>query len=295
MKRYFVTHETSYSYGAPVDLGLHMLRMTPVSSDRQMLVEHNIKITPEPTRSVTFRDHFGNDMQHVALEAPHQSFSVILHATVDVAAIRDVTAISSPAWEDIRDQMQGDGFPMPAEVAEFAYASPLAPREEISTDYGQLSFPRALPIIRGLQDLTQRIYTDFTYAPGTTDISTPVPQIMASRSGVCQDFAHVMIACLRGIGLPARYVSGYLRTYPPEAPGGWRGADASHAWVSAWCGRDIGWLEFDPTNNLIVQDEHISLAYGRDFSDVTPLRGVILGGGQHTLSVAVKVVPLTEP
>ena len=294
MKRYFVTHETSYSYSTSVDLGLHMLRMTPVNSDRQTLIDHSIRITPEPTRSVTFRDHFGNDMQHVALEVPHQSFSVTLQATVDVAATEDVAVLVSPAWEIIRDQMQGDGFPMPAAVAEFAYASPLAPREALSTDYAIPSFPAAMPIVSGLQDLTQRIYTDFTYAPGTTDISTPVPEIMASRNGVCQDFAHVMIACLRGIGLPARYVSGYLRTYPPETQGGWRGADASHAWVSAWCGPDIGWLEFDPTNNLIVQDEHIALAYGRDFSDVTPLRGVILGGGQHALSVAVNVVPLSD-
>ena len=147
-------------------------------------------------------------------------------------------------------------------------------------------------VVEGVRDLTTRIRRDFAYVPGSTDISTPVAQVMRIRKGVCQDFAHVMIAGLRGLGLPARYASGYLRTYAPAGTAERRGADASHAWVSVWCGDRIGWIDLDPTNDLVVRDEHIVVAYGRDFSDVTPLRGVILGGGQHRLDVAVTVTPL---
>jgi transglutaminase-like putative cysteine protease len=293
MRRYTLRHETHYRYGAAVDLGLHQLRLTPVNIGRQTLLQHALEITPEPDSLMKFRDHFGNEVHSASIESRHQAFSAVLQAVIDVAAREDAVP-DGPAWETIREQMRQDGFPTPAEAAEFTYASPLAQESDAATAYVGESFAAGTPVVVALRDLLARMHADFAYTPGATDVTTAVAQVMESRAGVCQDFAHVMIAGLRGIGLPARYVSGYLRTYPPESGASLQGADASHAWVSVWCGTEIGWLDCDPTNDLIVGDEHIAVAYGRDFSDVTPLRGVILGGGQHSLSVAVSVTEETQ-
>ena len=295
MRRYAVRHATLYQYSAPVDLGLHQLRLTPFAIGRQSVVNHTIEIVPEPESLVEFTDHFGNGVQSATIESRHQEFSVVLQATIEIADADGSPLADGPAWETIRAAMQGDGFPEPPEIAEFTYASPLAQHDEGATAYAAQSFPSGALMVPALRDLLARMRADFAYTPGVTDITTSVAQVMQSRAGVCQDFAHVMIAGLRGLGLPARYVSGYLRTYPPEDGTALQGADASHAWVSVWCGAEIGWIDCDPTNNLIVNDEHIAVAYGRDFSDVTPLRGVILGGGQHNLSVAVTVLDETPP
>jgi transglutaminase-like putative cysteine protease len=288
MRRYTVRHETHYKYGAPVDLGLHQLRLTPVHLGRQSLVQHGVEISPAPDTLSEFTDHFGNGVHSASIETRHDAFSVVLQATVEIAD--PVAALADgPAWETVRAAMQGDGFPAPPDVAEFTYPSPLAQANADATAYVAQSFPAGALMVPALRDLLARIHADFAYTPGVTDVNTSVGEVMSSRAGVCQDFAHVMIAGLRGIGLPARYVSGYLKTYPPESGERLQGADASHAWVSVWCGAEAGWIDCDPTNNLIVGDEHIAVAYGRDFSDVTPLRGVILGGGAHSLSVAVTV------
>ncbi len=289
MIRYVVRHETTYAYGAPVDLGLHMLRMTPTESTNQKLIAHALDMTPTPHHTDTFQDHFGNGVHQVSVQTSHDSFSVVLHATVEVKPPAWTKPPPGSAWEDVRASMRQDGLPTPPEVAEFIAPSPLAPRENAATDYARVSFPENQSIVTGAMDLIARFRRDFAYAPGVTDVSTSVAEVMTSRSGVCQDFAHAMISGLRGLGLPARYVSGYLHT---RAAGPLLGADASHAWVSLWCGEDLGWLEFDPTNNIAVRDEHIAVAYGRDYSDVTPMRGVILGGGRHVLSVAVSVEPV---
>jgi transglutaminase-like putative cysteine protease len=188
--------------------------------------------------------------------------------------------------------MWGDGFPVPSQIAEFAYSSPLAPIEDEATAYAAESFERGRPVARCVRDLAARIHRDFRYEPNSTTVATKVADVLAMRCGVCQDFAHLMISGLRGLGLPARYVSGYLHTRPADPAAERLGAEASHAWVSAWCGEALGWLGIDPTNDLVVADEHVAVAHGRDFSDATPLRGVILGGGAHTLSVAVEVKAL---
>jgi len=295
MRRYAVRHETHYEYGAAVDLGLHQLRLTPLVTERQTLLQHALEITPQPDSLTQFRDHFGNDVHSASIESRHAVFTVVLQATVEIADARMDAVPDGPAWETIRDSMQGDGYPTPADVAEFTYPSPLAQQNDAAIAYVQESFTEGVPIVIALRHLLARMHADFAYTPGVTDVTTSVSQVMDSRAGVCQDFAHAMISGLRGLDLPARYVSGYLKTYPPESGGGLQGADASHAWVSVWCGPEIGWLDCDPTNNLIVRDEHIAVAYGRDFSDVTPLRGVILGGGQHSLTVAVSVNEVTEP
>jgi transglutaminase-like putative cysteine protease len=295
MTRYAVRHETRYAYGSTVDLGLHLLRLTPLGEGRQALLDYTLNIVPEPSRNVAFRDHFGNAVHHIAIERAHDAFSVVLDATVDVQPGVNGNLGEGPAWEMLRDGVRNDGFPDFPDVAEFAYDSPLATATQEATSFAARCFPAGRPIVTGLRDLTNRIRRDFAYVPGSTDISTPIAEVMRHKRGVCQDFAHVMIAGLRGIGLPARYASGYIRTYPAAGAAEHRGADASHAWVSAWCGQEIGWIDFDPTNDLIVSDEHIAVAYGRDFADVTPLRGVILGGGAHGLEVSVTVTPLDRP
>jgi transglutaminase-like putative cysteine protease len=289
MSRYEVTHETKYAYGAPVDLGQHLLRMTPLDRPLQKLIVHTLEMTPKPHNVGTFLDHFGNGVHYMAVEAPHDSFTVTLKATVEIKAPPWSEPPAGPAWEDVREAMREDGFPSPTDVAEFIEASPLAATDSAATDYARVSFPEKQPVVTGALDLIKRFRTDFEYSPGVTTISTPVAEVMSHRSGVCQDFAHAMISGLRGLGLPARYVSGYLRTGHAL-----RGADASHAWVSLWCGDELGWLDFDPTNNVLCREDHITIACGRDFSDVTPMRGTILGGGRHNLSVAVHVEALSD-
>jgi transglutaminase-like putative cysteine protease len=289
--RYAVRHETRYRYGRPVDLGYHLLRLTPANIAHQILLGQKLTIEPPPTRLSRFTDHFGNTVHHAAVEATHDHFEVTFEAQVEIAG--DVSSLPPGLpWENIRAVMQADGFASPPGVAEFVYGSPLAPLEPEATSYAARSFTAKRSILDGLRELNGRIHADFSYAPNRTDVSTRVAEVLTTREGVCQDFAHVMIAGLRGLGLPARYVSGYIRTRPRSGEAARQGADASHAWVSAWCGPEIGWIELDPTNDLLVSDEHVVVAYGRDFSDVTPLRGVILGGGNHTLNVAVSVTDL---
>lgn len=290
--RYEVKHLTHYAYGAPVDLGYHLLRLVPPATPRQRSLAHAIALDPKPERIGAFTDHFGNEVRHVAIERRHDTFAAELSATVEVTAAA-VAPPEGPAWEEIAAAIRDDGFTAEWAAAEFAYESPLAPDADADARaYCAASFAPRRPIVAALRELTARINADFAYVPGATTISTPVAEVMRIRRGVCQDFAHVMIAGLRALGLPARYVSGYVRTFAPAGGAERRGGDASHAWAAAWCGPALGWIEFDPTNDLVVGDEHIVLAYGRDFSDVSPLRGVILGGGAHTVEVSVTVTAL---
>lgn len=298
MRRYAVRHETRYTYSLPVDIGMHEARLSPVNSALQRRLEHSIDVTPTPAWAMAFSDHFGNGLHHFSIETAHTEFAVVQKTLVEITAPAWAPDSPAPAWETVRDGMQADAFPEFPEPAEFIYASPLAPIDPAATAYAAESFTPGATMIAATFDLTSRIKRDFAYAPGSTTIETPVSEIMEKRHGVCQDFTHAMLSGLRGLGLPARYVSGYLKTHaaapgPEDKPEDKLiGADASHAWVSVWCGPDIGWVEFDPTNALMVAEEHIAVAYGRDFTDVTPLRGLITGGGEHRLVVAVKVEAL---
>ncbi len=296
MKRYGITHETKYTYGTTVDLGLHTARLSPIENSRQKLLEHQIDVSPQPAWSVAFHDHFGNSMHHIAIETAHQELIVVQRAIVEVTSPDWTELPSAPAWETVREAMRADAFPAFPDVSEFIYASPLVSFDLAATVFAQESFTPGAPLAQAAYALAKSFKAQFAYVPGATTIRTSVPEIMEGRKGVCQDFAHAMIAGLRGLGLPARYVSGYLKTHGPANAEGITliGADASHAWVSVWCGLEHGWLEFDPTNALVVTNEHIAVAYGRDFSDVTPLRGVIMGGGEHTLDVAVRVELLND-
>ena len=287
--RYKVEHLTRYAYGAPVDLGYHLLRLVPPTTTRQRLVEHAIAIMPKPERLGAFVDHFGNAVRHVAIERRHDAFAAELTAVVEVGPA--VAVPEGPRWDEIAAAIRDDGFPDETAAAEFAYPSPLAPDDSDARAYCAKSLKPGRAIVPAAAEIMGRIRSDFKYVPGATTVSTPVAEVMQKRRGVCQDFAHVMIAGLRAHGLPARYVSGYIRTRPAPGATARRGGDASHAWVAAWCGPALGWIEFDPTNDIMVGEEHIVLAYGRDFSDVSPLRGVILGGGSHSVEVAVTVAP----
>jgi len=284
---YRLRHATTYEYAEPVVLGTHFMHLLPRDRPGQFIREAQLDIFPVPDNRRNEIDHFGNFTTTVSLTNPHKQFKVELNATVDVIQPAPPAPGLTPAFEQIVAAALRR-----ADVAEFCLPSPLAaPGPDIAA-YGRLSFAEGQPVLAGLLDLNLRIFKDMTYKSGVTNTGTTAAQALKTKMGVCQDYAHLMIACLRAVGLPARYVSGYLRTLPPAGEVKRRGADQSHAWVSAWIGDVGGWVDFDPTNNLMVSDEHVTLAWGRDFQDVSPLRGIILGGGRHSLRVNVDLDPV---
>lgn len=245
---------------------------------------------PRPTLASQRVDAFGNHIDLYRIEKPHLRFEIEVKAEIDMALAPPPQA--TPAWETVRDRLDGRGFPDWIEANEFADASPLIPIDPALAEYGAQSLKRARPILGAARELTRRIKADFEYRPGSTDVSTPLHVVFSGKSGVCQDFAHLEIAALRAHVLAARYVSGYIRTVQSADQIALRGADASHAWVAVWCGDEAGWVHLDPTNDLVAREDHVTVAWGRDFSDVSPLRGVILGGGAHSHGVAVQLVPV---
>jgi transglutaminase-like putative cysteine protease len=289
--RYRVRHDTTYTYAQPVDLGRHMLHLTPRALGWQRVVSSRLVSEPEPTVLEEGLDHFGNTVTWMALDRPHAAFRLALEAVVEVQAPFPPEDGAARPWEAVVAAAQAGGA-QGWEAAEFAFGSPLAPADEGAGAYAALSFPPGRSILGGLLDLTGRIRREFAFKPGVTTVSTPVSRVLAQRAGVCQDFTHLMIAGLRALGLPARYVSGYLRTRPPPGEAPRQGADQSHAWVGCWLGPGLGWVDLDPTNDLVVRDEHVVLAWGRDYGDISPVRGIILGGGSHSVTVAVDLAPV---
>jgi transglutaminase-like putative cysteine protease len=283
---YAVRHVTSYTYGSAVDLGAHLLHVRPRVLPWQRVLAASLTAVPEPARTIFGQDSFGNDIAWMFLDKPHPAFEVTLNARVDVAAAGPPPAAETPSWREVA-RCAFAGGPGAYEAAEFLFESPMVTAVAEARDYAEKSFADERPILEALLDLNARIKRDFTFRAGVTTVDTTFRQVLAQRAGVCQDFAHLMIAGLRSLGLPARYVSGYVRTHP--APGQTRrlGADQSHAWVSAWLGPVHGWVDLDPTNGIVVADEHVVLGWGRDFGDVSPIRGVITGGGSHTVKVSV--------
>ncbi|BDG72667.1 transglutaminase family protein [Roseomonas fluvialis] len=278
---YRLRHVTTYAYAHPVDLAAHLLLLTPRALVHQKVARSTIDITPAPSHVTEAADHFGNRASRVFIDVPHARFEVVAEALVEVRFPSPPEAPSTLPWEVVRDAART------SEAVEFVFPSPLVPLVPAARGYAAASFPTRRPVLQGLLELMARIRRDFTYKPGVTGPNTQVVEVLESRVGVCQDYAHVMISGLRGLGLPARYVSGYVRTRPPPGGAARRGADQSHAWVEAWLGPGQGWVGLDPTNDIVVRDEHVVLAWGRDFADVSPLRGVILGGGEHGLRVGV--------
>jgi transglutaminase-like putative cysteine protease len=284
-----VVHETEYRYSTRVVFAQHLAHLEPPGDDAQQVEEHSIAIEPAPAGQSRSLDTFGNARFFFGLSVPHDTLRVVARTRVRVRSRFDaVEPAASPPWESVRDAyLYAAGAPyQPA--AEFSYASPFVARAAVLRDYALGSFGPSRRLLEAAIDLMHRIHADFRYQAASTQVSTPLLEAFAARTGVCQDFAHVMIGCLRSLGLAARYVSGYLRTEPRPGAGRLLGADASHAWVAVHCPRN-GWVELDPTNDLIPATGHVRLAIGRDYGDVAPLRGVVHGGGEHSLRVAVKV------
>lgn len=283
-----VKHVTSYDYAEPVSLSLHQAMLKPRTLPTQAVANSYIDIEPTP-RSLDFRvDYNGNLVSYFELDAPHRELVVTATSEVYLTqrAAPDFSA-SSPL-EQIAARLTTPQTDDEFAASEFLALSPFAPRSPRLANYGRELFWPGRPYLEGVRDLMQKIHAEFRYDPEVTTISTPVATVLAHKSGVCQDFAHVMISCLRSLGAPARYVSGYL---VPRA--GVVGDQASHAWVSAYC-PELGWVDFDPTNNVVPTDGHVTLAWGRDYSDVSPLRGVIFGGGEHVIKVAVAITRLAS-
>ena len=284
--RYRITHATSYDYATPVDLASHMLHLLPRELPGQVVHSASLTAEPVPGRTTWADDHFGNHVAWMFLDRRHDLFVATLEADVDVDFAPPPPAGKTLPWEEVAALALAGGQ-RAWQAAEFLFDSPMLPHEPSAGAYVKPSFPPGRPVLEGLLDLNSRIRRDFTFKAGVTSVHTSVARVISQRAGVCQDFTHLMIAGLRAIGLPARYVSGYLRTRPPAGQPARRGADQSHAWVGAWLGPQHGWVDLDPTNNLVVRDEHVVLGWGRDYGDISPVRGVILGGGRHTVTVGV--------
>ena len=285
-----VTHRTTYVYGDAVSTSHHEGRLAPRDGEGQHTLSHEITINPVPSARRDRFDFFGNRTIHFSIREPHRSLEVLARSLVELRApaLPLLSASPSPSWEKVRDRLRTDRRRDLLDAYALTFESPKAQAVPALLDYVRPSFPDGRPLLEAVSDLTRRIHTDFVYDPESTDVSTPVAEVLRRKRGVCQDFAHLQIAGLRCMGLPARYVSGYLLTRPPPGRPKLIGADASHAWIGTFV-PDLGWLDFDPTNNLRPTDEHVTVAHGRDFSDVTPLKGVILGGGRHEVRVAVNV------
>jgi len=288
---YDVRQSTTYAYASPVAHARHVLRQMPINRDRQRVHLAALQIIPEPQHRREGADFFGNRLTWIDLDAPHQALTVKLTARVGVDAVIAPDPLSTPAWEAVREQTFGTSDIGPASPAHFVFASRMVSLDPDIRDYAQQSFAPGRPILDGAIELMGRLKTDMVYEIGATTVTTTPPMAFAQRRGVCQDFAHIMISGLRGIGLPAAYVSGYLRSVARTDATRLQGADAMHAWVLVWCGPEAGWLGLDPTNAVLASDEHIVLALGRDYTDVAPMDGVVIGSGGQHIEVGVSVTP----
>ena len=296
--RYHVLHETTYDYGSAVSLSQQQLHLAPRELPWQHVIEQSIAIEPTPNWRQDGLDAFGNPVTWLAFHTPHESLSIRSAMTIAVTPHRPADLEASLPWEKVRDRLAYDASaPVAADLDATRYlfeSAHVRVKHELAA-YAADCFPPGRPVLLGAQALMAKIFGEFKFDPEATTVATPVLEVLENKRGVCQDFAHLMIACLRALGLAARYVSGYLLTRPPPGKPRLIGADASHAWVSVYA-PDFpnGWVDFDPTNNLLPDTEHITVALGRDFGDISPQRGIILGGGGAEPEVAVTVVPLDE-
>ena len=289
---YKITHTTSYAYSSPVSVCHNLVMVSPREDERVHCQSHRLHIRPTPQFSTRRRDSFGNHVHCFSIEENHRKLTVTATSKVSVQAPVLPAADTTTAWEQLTrtDGPEADADWL--EVAPFRFDSPRISRAGEYADYARSAFTPKRPILAAALELTEKIHQDFHYDTTATSVDTPTSEAFQLRKGVCQDFAHVQVACLRSLGLPARYVSGYLRTNPPAGQPRLVGSDESHAWVSVYCGREVGWIDLDPTNNCPCGTDHVLVAWGRDFGDVVPIKGVFLGGGEHLLSVSVDVCPL---
>ena len=281
--RYQVVHTTQYDYSGSVSVSHHLARLAPRTLPRQICVEHELRIDPVPEVTTTHLDYFGNAMTFFVMQSAHKRLTVRARSVIEMKPLPFSPVANTPPWEAAADRSS-----MPLEALECAVNGASTKLRTMLAEYARPSFAASRPVLDAVSDLTGRIHADFTYDPAATTVATPLTQVYESRRGVCQDFARLAIACLRSLGIAARYVSGYLETVPPPGVQRLVGADASHAWLAVHV-PGLEWIDVDPTNNLLASDRHITLGWGRDYADVSPLRGVILGGGDHSLRVSVDV------
>jgi transglutaminase-like putative cysteine protease len=285
---YRIRHQTLYRYSEPAALSQNELYLVPRETAVQRVVQSRLAIDPEPQYRHRRIDYFGNTAEVFMVEQPHEKLTMTATSIVDTSVPGNLDPAESPERETVVQQLAAHGQPEVLDAYQFVFPSPLVPVGEKARTYVQASFPPRTPVLVGAMDLVHRIFSEFTYDKSATSVDTPIDKVLAERKGVCQDFAHLGIACLRSVGLAARYVSGYLQTLPPPGKPKLIGADASHAWLSLFV-PDTGWVDLDPTNNRIPDETYVTIAWGRDYGDVTPVKGVVMGGGTHRLSVMVDV------
>jgi transglutaminase-like putative cysteine protease len=294
MTRYAVRHATVYEYGGDVAHSHHLVHLKPRDFEFQRCLQHSLELDPQPSSAREDVDAFGNPISRLEYDRPHDRLAVTAEMHVEILP-RSVKALDPcESWDVVRNRLSYHAMPIPAadlEACRFRMQSSHVRIKQAFEDYARDCFAPGRSIAAASEALMRKIHRDFDYVPGSTTNRTSIAEVLASRRGVCQDFAHLMIGCLRSLGLAARYVSGYIRTVRTSGGEALLGGDASHAWVSVYC-PPLGWVDFDPTNDCVVGEDHVTLAWGRDFGDVSPLRGMIVGGGRHKLSVDVCVQAL---
>ncbi|WP_339908364.1 transglutaminase family protein [Symmachiella dynata] len=287
---YHITHTTKYMYSEAVPVCHNLVHLAPRTLPNQVPDKFRLLIHPEPYSVSYGKDYFGNDVSYFSIYQTHRGLTVTATSDVAVSAAPEVVPDDTAPWEQVAAQLKTDRAVEVLDAYQYVFDSSSIQRFPELAEYVKPSFPAGRPILAGVIDLTARIYNDFTYDPRATTVHTPIREVFEQRHGVCQDFAHLQIGCLRSIGLAARYVSGYLRTEPPPGKPRLVGSDASHAWLAVYCG-EAGWVGIDPTNNVLASTDHITIGWGREYNDVCPIQGIIIGGGEHRMSVEVDVVP----
>ena len=292
---YNIRHRTIYESTAPITFARCVLRLTPRSSPQQTVSHSSVTVTPAPAQTVKRTGPFGEEVATMVVEKPADALVIDAKSRVDVHVPPMDSLFAGPPWEAVRARSFETTDIETESPASYLYPTARTPLTPEITDYARESFAAGRPIVEAASELMRRMHDDFVYDPEATTVATPIAQAFAGRHGVCQDFTQIMIAGLRGLGLPAAYVSGYLRTIPPPGKPRLAGADATHAWVRVWCGPNDGWIGFDPTNAVLARDDHITLAVGRDYADIAPVDCIILSAGEQELKVEVDVIPQDEP
>lgn len=290
---YRISHRTSYAYTEAVSLCQNLAHLSPRDVSNQICFEGRVTVMPHPAVRANRLDYFGNPTEFFTIQNPHRKLIVDAEHQIAVTPRPLPDPTRSPNWEEVRPLLMSDRSPEVINAAQYVFFSRYVPDHPELRKYAERSFPPGRPILESVFDLTTRIHSEFVYDPRATNVATLLEDVLKNRRGVCQDFAHLEIGCLRSLGLAARYVSGYLVTVPPPGQEKLIGADATHAWLSVYCPGQ-GWVDVDPTNDQVPTGKHITFAWGRDYDDVSPIKGVILGGGRHTVTVSVDVVPIDQ-
>ena len=287
---YYVRHRTTYRYLQDVSHSWHLAHLRPRTTPLQSVQKSDVRLSLEAASHALRQDYFQNPCEWISIDQPHTQLEIVAESCVTVESAPERASRDSLAWEVVRGRLENPQDDEERDAVQYQFDSPMTRVQGDVAAYGGVSFPPGRPMLAGAMELMNRIHKDFRYDTTVTDVSTPLDKVFEIRAGVCQDLAHVAIAAMRAIGLPARYVSGYLLTRPPPGRPRLLGADASHAWFSVWA-PPFGWVDLDPTNDLLVGESHVTSSWGRDYADVAPVSGIILGGHDHVVEVGVDVIP----